>query len=506
MPIVSEVVAKFAQLDETFADGAMRMLRSPFAQTTIALLRELFADGSTHRESEVLYAQMDAMLDELEFADCKVWRHADGSRMDAREVVHETWVREFKLLERRILPTGESEHALRPEAMAVLACADTIGNETITLSSPRVEMIVEALTRLSMVVNPDPAAQRADLVARVKEAQRALDEFDRKGGKLPPDLDPVAMYHNALDLMSQVPQDMSRIEEMMYEERNNLIDSFHEDDRSGGELVGEYLRRSDELFSGTDSGQVYNGAIRMLSNRRLNAEITSRVRMICRSEALEDLEPQERMALERSWKHMVGGMHGILKLRRSCSETVSNAITQYDHEVYKAYTAKLKELYRVVLSHGLQGQPGARSPMVDALDNADVETLMYKLSARADKRQAPELFVGDPEGLPRIDLARLRYFGGARTAEVLDALEGVLPSQGEMPLSDAFNKIDAGLRREVELAGLMRYAIMAGMAVEQAPRAVYRCVDLEGSERRWEAPDMMLVKKDVHDAKGRFDA
>jgi hypothetical protein len=31
-------------------------------------------------------------------------------------------------------------------------------------------------------------------------------------------------------------------------------------------------------------------------------------------------------------------------------------------------------------------------------------------------------------------------------------------------------------------------------------------VDLEGSERRWEAPDMMLVKKDVHDAKGRFDA
>jgi hypothetical protein len=506
MPPVSEVVATYVQLDATFADGAMRMLRSPFAQTTIALLRELFADGSTHRESEVLYAQMDAMLDELEFADCKVWRHTDGSRMDAREVVHETWVREFKLLERRILPTGESEHALRPEALAVLACADAIGNETITLSSPRVEMIVEALTRLSMVVNPDPAAQRADLVARVKEAQRALDEFDRKGGKLPPDLDPVAMYHNALDLMSQVPQDMSRIEEMMYEERNNLIDSFHEDDRSGGELVAEYLRRSDDLFSGTDSGQVYNGAIRMLSNRRLNAEITSRVRMICRSDALEDLEPQERMALERSWKHMVGGMHGILKLRRSCSETVSNAITQYDHEVYKAYTAKLKELYRVVLAHGLHGQPGARSPMTDALDNAEVETLMYKLSARADKREPPALFVGDPEGLPRIDLERLRYFGGARTAEVLDALEGVLPSQGEMPLSAAFNKIAGSLRREVELAGLMRYALMAGIPVEEAPRAAYSCVDLQGSERRWEAPDMMLVKKDVHDAKGRFDA
>ena len=82
---------------------------------------------------------------------------------------------------------------------------------------------------------------------------------------------------------ASVPADMSRIEELMYEERNSLIDSFHEDDRPGGELVAEYLRRSDELFSGTDSGQVYNGAIRMLSNRRLNAQISSRVRMIAMS-------------------------------------------------------------------------------------------------------------------------------------------------------------------------------------------------------------------------------
>jgi hypothetical protein len=227
MPPVSEVVTTYVQLDATFADGAMRMLRSPFAQTTIALLRELFGDGSTHRESEVLYAQMDAMLDELEFADCKVWRHTDGSRMDAREVVHETWVREFKLLERRILPTGESEHALRPEALAVLACADAIGNETITLSSPRVEMIVEALTRLSMVVNPDPAAQRADLVARVKEAQRALDEFDRKGGKLPPDLDPEETAEEVVRRYQALWDELTREETFGNDERFRLDERLH---------------------------------------------------------------------------------------------------------------------------------------------------------------------------------------------------------------------------------------------------------------------------------------
>jgi hypothetical protein len=178
--LVSEVVSQYVQLESTFADGAMRLLRSDYAQTSIALLRELFADGTTHRDSEVFYVQVDAMLDELDIADCKIWRHGDGSKLDAREVVNEKWVREFKLLERRILPTGESEHSLRPEALAVLAATDDISNETIKLSSPRVEMIVEALKKLSMVVNPDPVAQRKDLVEKVKEAQKALERERRR--------------------------------------------------------------------------------------------------------------------------------------------------------------------------------------------------------------------------------------------------------------------------------------------------------------------------------------
>lgn len=502
---MSEVVSQYAQLENTFDDGAMRLLRSDYAQTSIALLREVFADGTTHRESEVLFAQVDAMLDELELADCKVWRHADGTKLEAREVVNEKWVREFKLLERRILPTGESEHSLRPEALAVLAAIDDIANDTIKLSSPRVEMIVEALTRLAMVVNPDPVQQRKELVAKVKEAEKALKDFDAKGGKLPPDLDPIAMYHNALDLMSQVPVDMSRIEEMMYAERNNLIDSFHQDDRPGGELVAEYLARSDDLFSGTDSGQVYNGAIKMLSNRRLNTQINSRVRMICRSEPMQAMDETERMALERSWKHMVGGMQGVLKLRRSCSETVANAITQYDHEIYREYTACLKDLYRVVLERGLTRKATGKSLMEDPIDTANVETLMFKLSSRPTKQPPPPLHVGDPDSLPKIDIERLRYFGGARTSEVLDAIEHVLGRRHEVRLAEAFNEIPATLRREVELAGLMRYALLAGAAVEEAPKAVYRCVDMAGEARLWQAPDMVVVRESLERGKEEFD-
>ncbi len=143
---MSEVVAQFDSLDAVFADGAMRLLRSDYAQASVALLRTLFGDGTSRMESEILYAQVDALLDELDHAGRKVWRHEDGSRLDAREVVNDKWMREFRLLAKRILPSGMSEHSLRPEALAVLAAARDVGDDEIILSSPRIETIIEALT------------------------------------------------------------------------------------------------------------------------------------------------------------------------------------------------------------------------------------------------------------------------------------------------------------------------------------------------------------------------
>ena len=501
---MSDVVEQFSQLEPTFADGAMRMLKSEYAQTTVAIFKSVFGDGASKIDSEVFYAQVDAMLEELGFAGCKVWRHEDGSITSSREVIDEKWVREFKLLERRILPTSELEYSLRPEALAIMSAVDAIGDDAILLSSPRAEMIVEALTKLSIAVNPDPQAKRADLVAKVERAQRELDEFDATGGALAADADAIAMYRNALDLMSQVPVDMSRIEELMYTERNNLIDSFHEDDRPGGALVAEYLKRSDDLFSGTDSGQVYNGAIKMLSSRRLNAQISERVRMITRSDALADLEDQERLALERSWKHLVNGMNGVLKLRRSCSEAVANAIAQYDHDVYREYSALLKELYRLTLERGRMQSPFAKGPMPDAIGTAEVETIMYRLSAKPAKQPPPPLYVSDE--VPQVDIGRLRYFAGPRTEELLDAIEEHMDTDESVLLSEVFNVLDADLRREVELTGLMRFAMREGLDLENAECTVYACVDYEGKERYWMAPSIVVnrgeldrerVKRDV---------
>ena len=61
------------------------------------------------------------------------------------------------------------------------------------------------------------------------------------------------------------------------------------------------------------------------------------------------------------------------------------------------------------------------------------------------------------------------------------------------------------MRREVELAGLMRYALMAGARLEEAPRSPYACVDIDGRERTWLAPDMVVVRSSVQANKEAFD-
>ena len=44
----------------------------------------------------------------------------------------------------------------------MLAAVRDVGDDEIILSSPRIETIIEALTQLSTVVNPDKQARRAD--------------------------------------------------------------------------------------------------------------------------------------------------------------------------------------------------------------------------------------------------------------------------------------------------------------------------------------------------------
>jgi hypothetical protein len=88
---------------------------------------------------------------------------------------------------------------------------------------------------------------------------------------------------------------------------------------------------------------------------------------------------------------------------------------------------------------------------------------------------------------------------------VLDAIEAFIPESGEIRLAAAFNQIDLDLRREVELAGLMRFALLAGGAVETGPRATYLCRDIEGCIRAWSAPDMIVVRTSVETLKGEFN-
>ena len=78
---MSNIVSQYTELDATFGDGAMRLLRSQFAQTTIALLREQAPWCKVMVGGAVLnpeYARMvEAIAAELNFTSLKYHRLDD---------------------------------------------------------------------------------------------------------------------------------------------------------------------------------------------------------------------------------------------------------------------------------------------------------------------------------------------------------------------------------------------------------------------------------------------
>lgn len=500
---MADVFEEYERLGDAFGGDAYKLLNSRlYARLYIAMLRGLFEDLSQPARTDLLHDQADGMLARLEEAGFDVPTREDGARrVSGRELCSEVWLTEMRLLTRHALDTGETEYRLTSAAIAAIEAVARLGSREIVLSSPRIETIVAEINKMAAMVDPDPAARRRVLEEDLRRAQEALTRFDETGGEPASPADVRARLLNTIDLLSQVPGDMRRVEEMLLDQRNALIDDFRNDERAHGEIIAEYLQRSAAIFDGTDSGQLYNGAVEMFADERFSSQMSAKVRMIARSDALEELgRTDRRLDIKRSWDSISDGMQAILELRGRCSHTIGNAIGRYDVAKYRQLVDTLRRLETAAWDWSLANlRRHQKSPVHDTLCTADVEVLARRLHAPAEQTPPPALAPGGPVEVPAVDLRRLRLMGGPCTDRVLDALEE-LCRQAEpgrpVGLDDLFNRLDPELRRDVEVLGLVHHAADLGIDVRTCPRSRYRCVGPDGRERTWLAPAIALRMQD----------
>ncbi len=487
---MADVFEEYGRLDEAYASGAWVLLRSPHSQAYVAMLNAAFPDRSKPVACEALHAAVDAMLSEL---------RAGGYSAPAgsgRELCAERWMGELRLLEKFELDDGSTEYRLRSTTIAALDAVERMGSREVVLSSPRIETIAHEIAKLAALLDGDPAERRRQLVADLEAAQRALDSFDEAGGA--PDLTPQevqARLMNVVDLLRQIPRDMRQIEEQLGRERDELIDEFRSDERPHGEVIAQYLDHAETLFNGTDSGQLYNGAVAMFADSRFDADMHRKVRSISAAEYVAGSAAGRKYDIRSSWEAVSDGMAGIFDLRSRCSRAIANAIGSYDMARYRAMNRALKQLDSLMWARAMAPDPRGkpRALFSDPLPDRNIECLQRRLKGPSGNEPPPPLRVNG-EAAPEIDLERLKMLGGPFTDRVVDAFENLLePGQASFAAA-LFARLDDCLRRDVEVLGIIRYAAEEGLAIDAASQDAYGCVGADGVRRTWLAPRIFVTR------------
>lgn len=503
---MSKVVDKYQKLGIPYGKPALRFLQATWSRVTVAMLVEAFPDRTKGVRSELLHARADAFVDELSQSGIDVPRRENDARnITGRELCVERWMREYRLIALYPLESGETEYRLTSDAIEALETVEKLGSEEVLFSNPRIEMIVRAIENTALLVNPDYETGLRQRQAQVAKARKELEDYVANGGVGPSSDSAIrANVANVMDLLRQVPSDMRRVEEMLAEQGRGLIEEFRNDERPPGAIVQGYLERSGNIFAETESGHVYADAMETLGNPQLNSTIFDDLKMIATSPALEALPPEDKLDVRKAWNPIRSGVEGILSQRRKSSRTIRNSLSQHDVVRDRELTKELKRLDRLAWDWAKTCKRSEAGPLAEEAvpcESNRLTRLMYDPGAH---RPPPPLRQASEAAKPA-DMQELLRQGGPLTKKVVQAIAASASPNDEIDLSEAFNQLDADLRRDVELCGLMQLATHLGIDVETAETSAYMAASLDGEERVWRAPRIVVRPDRRNDMEGWDD-
>lgn len=491
---MSKIITVYERLNAAYEKSTIRLLRSSWSQIAIAIFIDSFPDRTKGIQAELLHARVDAYLEELAQAGIEIPKREKGERdITGRELCVQYWMKGNHWLASYPLETGEIEYRLTSSAIEAIETVEKLGSTDILLSSPRVEMIVKAIENAALMVSPDYEAGLTLRKAQLERAQQELDDYIAHGGpRETSDSTIRASVASIMDLLRQVPSDMRKVEEMLIDQGNQLLDDFRNDERPPGEIVGSYLERNKNIFTATESGRVYGGALETLRDSTMSETIADDLKLISQAPALKDMPAEERQDVRRAWEPVRLGVERILNQRHKSSRTIKNSLTQHDILKDRELSQELKTLERFAWEWARTCKRYAVGPLELETGKAETESLA-RTPYDPDGYRPPPPLVEHGAEYDTLDLQELLWRGGPMTKKVLRELREILPDDGEIDVSTLFNELDEDLRREVELCGLMQVATDLGIDVEHVSPTLYRTVSLKREERLWKAPRLKLT-------------
>ncbi|HZM74558.1 MAG TPA: DUF3375 domain-containing protein [Candidatus Limnocylindrales bacterium] len=482
---MSEIVGEFARVAGAFDQPTLTLLYKGHARVVIAMFRGAFTRDNRTIPTARLHAQVDTYLDQLRIAGISDLPAGSGRDLCLR------WMR-GQWLVRGIEDDGTEVYTLTSHAQDALNLVTSLTRERASLSEHRIATIVNAVRRFNTEVNPDRSA-RVDILK--SEINRLTRERDRllEGGDLPQVSADYMLegYGELLQLVAALPSDFARVEEAFTALRAQILGSFRAEDRHAGEVIDDYLRRTDSLMAATAEGRAFEGAFTLLRDDELLLQLREDLlALLSHPMAEEILNDADRRDLRGTVGLIRGGIDGVLAQRNRVTATLREYIQTHNSVRDRELDSTLRQLDAELVRWMTSAGPRSCVPLPLLPARIEMHHLRERFHTPDDEAGLSPLrdvTTQRPDGL---SLADLLAQGGPSLDQLREVVHQALASDELLTsLGRLFDTLDASLRRPVEILGLLHVITnMDGFVRDEERDEVYHTLRPDGSGRDLAVP------------------
>jgi hypothetical protein len=446
-----------------FGAPALALLHRKEGPLVVALLSLIFTPGRATVATEQMHVEVDDLL-----AEARAAGHDDVPDEPARALCSR-WVA-GRWLVRSLDDSGAEQYQLSSHAAEAMGFVERTQGTRTLVSESRIRTLMVALEHLARDAQPDRESQQAALreqVARARdeiaqaEAELARLEAGGPVAEVPRDR-LVEQFDNVQALVRELPADFARVAESIAELQRTIVTGLRQDERATGEVLGDYLDASDSLMQRTAEGRAFSGAMALLRDPHLLAQVDERVRAVLAHPFAEDLPVERRDAVQALYSQLLTAVDSVLDAQARASRTITQQLKVHNPLRDRELDIALREATAAMADWFPSSGRTARVEPLRWFERARLGRFRSQLhDLRPDT--PPEAlgatgFADDEAGADGA-LDDLLGMGGPRYAEQTAHAARVLRERGTATADEVFALAPPELRRPVELLGYLELAV-----------------------------------------------
>jgi Protein of unknown function (DUF3375) len=493
---VNDIIGQLARVRTAFETPTLTLLHQLRAPVIVSIFRSAFSRDRPSVPAPRLHEQVDTYLDQLRLDGHPGLPTGSGRDLCLR------WMRDQWLV-RSTEDDGTEVYSLTSHAQDALSLVTNLTRERASLSEHRIATIVAHVRRFNAEGNPDRAERvrilDAEIARLAGERSRLLDGEPLDNASADYMLEG---FSELLQLIAALPGDFARVEEAFVALRGRVLASFQAEDRHAGDVIDEYLRRTDTLMTATPEGRAFAGAFALLRDDELLLQLREDLTALLAHPLADDiLSDGDRQDLRGTVALINRGINSVLVQRNRVTATLRDYIVTHDVAHDRELDAALRGIDAALGVWMRTAGPRRTVPLEIIPRGVDVTHLRERFFTPDEDAVPPLADVSDHRP-GDVLLADLLAQGGPQLEALRRALASLAEPGAVSTLGELFATLGPALRRPVEIFGLLQLAHNSMSLAPAAGFESYPAVRPDGSTRQLTAPKIGAVGAASDDAAG----